>query len=77
MLAAVAVGVLALRVVDLFWLVAPDFQKHGFSVHYLDFLLPIGIGGIWMAFYLRQLKSRPLVAMNDPNLAEILEHGRS
>ena len=77
LLAGVALGVLFLRVVDLFWLIAPDFHKHGLAVHYMDILLPIGIGGIWIAFYLHQLKSRPLVAVHDPNLKEILEHGRS
>ena len=27
----------------------------------------------WMAYYFTQLKRRPLVATNDPHLAEILE----
>jgi hypothetical protein len=29
--------------------------------------------GIWVAYYLTQLMQRPLVAVNDPHLEEILE----
>jgi hypothetical protein len=28
---------------------------------------------LWVAFYCTQLKKRPLVQINDPHLAEILE----
>jgi len=27
---------------------------------------PIGIGGIWLAFFIRNLKARPLLPSNDP-----------
>jgi hypothetical protein len=73
LLTMVAVGVLLMRIVDLYWTIGPEFHQEGFSVHLLDILLPIGIGGLWLAFFFRQLKAWPLIPANDPNLQE--EHG--
>jgi hypothetical protein len=42
----------------------------------MDFLLPIGLGGIWLAAFLWQLELRPLMPLGDPRLKEALEHGR-
>jgi len=63
----VALGVLFMRFVDLFWLTAPDFQK-GLSVHLLDFLLPVALGAIWIGAFLRNLRNRPLMPLHDHNL---------
>src|SRR5262249_51226719 len=40
MLVKVAVGILIARMIDLFWLIAPRFHAYGFSVSWLDVLLP-------------------------------------
>ena len=37
-------------------------------------VLTVGIGGIWIAFYIHWLKRRPLVPLHDPSLIEALEH---
>jgi hypothetical protein len=42
----------------------------------MDFTVPIGMGGIWLAYFLIQLGKRPLMPLNDPHLIEALEHGR-
>jgi hypothetical protein len=76
LLSAVAGGVLVMRFVDLYWMVAPDFHKAHFTVSWMDFLLPIGLGGIWLAVFLWQLELRPLMPLGDPQLEEALEHGR-
>ena len=65
-----------MRFVDLYWLVAPDFRKGAFGVSWMDFAAPVGIGGIWLAYFLMQLEKRPLMPLNDPHLEEALEHGR-
>ncbi|MCI0354397.1 MAG: hypothetical protein L0099_05055, partial [Acidobacteria bacterium] len=69
-LGAIAVVVLAMRLVDMFWMVAPNFPQaqHGLSVHWLDLVAPIGIGGIWMAAFMHQLRRRPLLPLCDPGL---------
>ena len=38
--------------------------------------LPIGLGGLWLAFYVRNLSSRPLLPEHDPGFEEALAHGR-
>ncbi|MGA3074778.1 MAG: hypothetical protein ABSG56_13900 [Bryobacteraceae bacterium] len=76
LLRAVAIVVIAMRFVDLYWVVAPDFQGAQFTVSWMDFLLPIGLGGPWLAWFLWQLAQRPLMPLGDPQLEEALEHGR-
>ena len=72
-LMAVALGILVIRVVDLFFLVAPEFETQGFSIHWLDIAAPIGLGGLWLWLFLTQLRQRPLLPLRDPHLAEALE----
>jgi hypothetical protein len=69
-LGIVAIGVLIMRLVDLFWLIAPEFYKKGFNVHLLDFILPVGLGSLCLSLFLNELKKRPLVVLYDPNLPE-------
>ncbi len=76
LLAGIAIFVLFMRMVDLYWLVAPDFRKGRFGLSWMDFAAPIGMGGIWLAYFLIQLGRRPLMPLNDPHLVEALEHGR-
>jgi hypothetical protein len=78
-LAQVALAVLVLRLVDLYWLVGPDLQgghgshgAHGLSVHWMDLAAPIALGGIWVFAFARQLRSRPLLPQGDPDLGELL-----
>jgi hypothetical protein len=81
LLALVAAGVLVVRLLDLFWLVAPDLQAghggegahHGFAIHWLDFVAPIGMGGLWLAAFARELRGRPLLPLGEPELTEFIE----
>jgi hypothetical protein len=68
----VALLVILMRLVDLFWLMVPDFQGHGSSLHFMDVAAPIGLGGVWIWFFLTQLKNRPLLPVGDPELDEAL-----
>jgi hypothetical protein len=54
----VAFGILVMRWIDTVWLINPAFSWEGFPVHWMDLGLTIGIGGIWLALYLRQLDLR-------------------
>lgn len=60
-LAAVAGFILALRVVDVFWLLAPSFHGHGFHVHWLDAVVFLAVGGVWMGAWLGRLARRETV----------------
>jgi hypothetical protein len=68
----VALWILAVRALDLFWLVRPEFPHTGFDLHWLDVTLPIGIGGVWLGMFARQLKTRPLLPLGEPEVREML-----
>jgi hypothetical protein len=64
----VAVAVIVMRLVDLFWLTAPEFHHGAFGLSLMDVLLPVGMGGVWLWYFAGQLKSRPLIPVGDPSL---------
>jgi hypothetical protein len=68
----VATGVLIVRLVDLFWLVAPEFHRHGVSVSWLDVLLPLSLGAIWLGCFVWQLRGRAILPVHDPQFEEAL-----
>jgi len=63
----IALLVLGMRIVDTFWMITPAFYPDGFALHWLDPVALVGIGGVWLALYARQLLQMPLLAVNDPN----------
>jgi hypothetical protein len=68
-LSLVAVGILAMQFVSLVWLVAPAFHPGALQLHWMDLAAPLGLGGIWLAVYLRALMDRPLLPLHDPHFA--------
>lgn len=76
LLAGVALLVLAMRLVDLFWLVVPSFTRGSFAFTVMDLLVPMGLGGLWLALVARQAGARALLPIGDPHLEEALEHGK-
>jgi amino acid permease len=73
MLGALAAALLVIRLLDMFWTVEPAFDRTAVRFHWLDWAAVIGIGGIWLAAFVRQLKNRPLLPLHDPRLREMLE----
>jgi hypothetical protein len=71
-LAALAGALLVMRFVDMIWNVDPAFDSAGVRLHWMDGLATVGIGGVWMAAFLAQLKRRPLVPLHDPELPAVL-----
>ena len=69
-LSKVAIAMMFMRLIELFWIIAPNFHPEGFRVHWLDIAAPIGIGGLWVAAFVWQLKGRALLPINDPRLKE-------
>jgi hypothetical protein len=67
-LAAVALLVLAARLLDLFWLITPAFSPARFAIHWMDVAAVFGVGGLWLSFFLWQLRDQPLLPLNDPAL---------
>jgi hypothetical protein len=65
-LRALAIWIILMRMLDVFWIVAPAFRQRGLEVYWTDLAALIGLGGIWLAYFIRNLKARPLLASNDP-----------
>jgi hypothetical protein len=85
----IALLLLFMRLVDLFWQIAPNFYP-GASVPFAqgaqtglkDFgmvdgalyvVCVIAMGGIWLFFFFLRLSKRSLLPVNDPGFAEMLE----
>lgn len=75
-LAKIAAFVLALRLLATIWIVEPAFFPTGYSFAVLDWILPMGIGGIWVAFFLAELQRLPLLPAMDPRLPGVMERMR-
>jgi hypothetical protein len=75
-LARLAMFVLVMRVVDLVWTIGPIFRHGGTTLHWLDFACVLGIGGLWVFFFYRNLGARALVPAHDPYFKDVLvAHG--
>ncbi|HZL91526.1 MAG TPA: hypothetical protein VFB96_24365 [Pirellulaceae bacterium] len=63
-------GLLAvMRLVDLYWLVIPAFRPQRLSIHWLDLVVPLAIGGFALAAFASRLLVRaPLAVCDDPLL---------
>ena len=71
-LVIVAILILFMRLVDVFWTIAPNFTGAAFHLSWMDLAAPIGIGGLWLSFFLRELTRRSLIPINDP-LYEVVQ----
>jgi hypothetical protein len=66
-----AVWMMLMRFVDLFWVIEPNFSKT-FAFTIADVVVPIAIGGFWLAYFFRNLGSLPLLPVYDPSVIEVL-----
>ena len=85
LLAALAIFILFMRFLDMFYIIGPspmigDIKKHllevPFRLSIWDVVAPIAIGGIWLWWFFRELKKKPLVPINDPFLENAVKHGK-
>ena len=72
LLAALAGWLILMRWLDLFWVIEPNFHKEHFFIGWLDFVIPIAMGGLWLALFFWNLRERPLVPLHDPRAHAIL-----
>jgi hypothetical protein len=71
-LALLAVLILAMRIVDVIWLIEPSFNREHFHLSWMDVVAPIAIGGLWLTTFAWQLQKRSLMPINDPQLEQAL-----
>jgi len=86
-LVVMAVWIMIIRLVDLFWQIQPSYHSKGVSgealapmnlqVIFSNLVNVLAIGGLWLALFYWQLGKRSLMPVNDPEFIDMLEskHG--
>jgi hypothetical protein len=72
LLVRVAIAVLVVRLVDLWWLIGPEFHTDGIAVSWMDAWIPLTVGAIWLAAFIYQLRGRAILPVHDPEFDETL-----
>jgi hypothetical protein len=67
-----AVWLMVMRLVDLFWMIEPNFSSR-FGVTWADVVVPVAMGGFWLAYFFRNLSLMPLLPAYDAAAGEVLE----
>jgi len=62
----VAIWMIIVRIIDVFWIVVPAFRQRGLEIYWTDIAVLIGLCGIWLWYFLGKLKARPLLVPDDP-----------
>ncbi len=71
-LVTVAIWILFMHWVDLYYVVMPHASEGRVPLGLLDLTTFLGIGGIWVAAFAHRLRDRALVPTKDPRLADSL-----
>lgn len=71
----VAVLLLVMRYVTIYWLIAPSWTKQEFHYSFLSLTTLIGIGGIWMFEFIRQLKGQSIIPIHETWVEEAIREG--
>lgn len=78
-LSIVAGLLLVMRLVDLFWMIAPVAKVERTGAldvvlnYWMYILMPVGVGGLWLAYFAYQLRQRALLPVNDKGMENLLE----
>ncbi len=90
-LAALAIFILFMRLLDMFYIIGPspmigeiaDHEVHKVIMLHVPFRFsiwyvvgPIATGGLWLWWFFKELKSRPLVPFKDPFFENAIKHGK-
>ncbi|MEY2396651.1 MAG: hypothetical protein QOF94_2996, partial [Acidobacteriaceae bacterium] len=67
-----AVWLLVIRYLDLFWIIEPNFSRT-LVVTIADIVVPVAIGGIWLWYFFRNLSALPLLPAYDQDAHEVLQ----
>lgn len=72
----VALFILVIRWFDYYWQTAPNlFKTEGWIPHFFNLFPFMGIGGLWVWFFLGRLQGRVLVPVQEPVIKEALADG--
>jgi len=77
-LGRIAVLLLFMRYVDLYWLTVPGFQRDasgrpGLTFHWLDLAAMAAMGGAWLCVFSWRLSARAKLPLYDPEITEAID----
>jgi hypothetical protein len=76
-LIGLAIFLMFMRVVDIYWYVVPNFaHARGhfyFSIWYV--IAPLALGGLWLAYFFRNFRQRLLLPAYEPQMPLLLSQG--
>jgi hypothetical protein len=81
-IATLAIFILIMRLVDMFFLIGPSNRIHAigeqgsFVVSWMDVVAPIAVGGLWLWWFFGQLAKHSLFPAKDPYFEGAIAHGR-
>ena len=84
-LSALAIFILFMRLLDMYYIIGPspmvgEVEKHmlemPFRLSVWDIVSPLAIGGVWLWWFIRELKQRAIVPFNDPFFENAIKHGK-
>lgn len=73
-LGRVAILIVVMHMVEVFWLIVPAFHATGLRIHWLDLAAILGIGGLWLSVFVWQLKGMPIIPAHDSRLQDAAQH---
>jgi hypothetical protein len=73
LLPKVAIWMIFMRLVDLFWITRPEFTLRAFPT-WIDIIVPIALVGLWLGYFAFNLQKMPLLPLGDPHLPEAIAH---
>ena len=73
-LVKIAIGIFVMRTIEVMWLILPALPNGGLLSVVWFVVGFVGVGGLWVALFVRQVSSRPLLPEHDPRLKEAFEH---
>jgi hypothetical protein len=74
-LVRLASWILVIRMIDIFWHIEPVFHPT-FHVSILHLAVIAGIGGLWVAYFFYNLRSRPLLPLHAPQTLRLFNEPR-
>ena len=70
-----AMIVLVMRYVDIYWLTAPSYYGETFHYSWMDLSTLLGIGGLWVWLFIGQLKGQTILPIHETWVEEALREG--
>ncbi len=67
LLAAVSCLLLFTQLITMYYQVMPAFEPDAILAHWIDFVTPFAVGGLWLAFFCWDLQRHPALPSHDAN----------